>query len=72
MTKLFIRFLASIGFAKAINEKVFGQHIAGMRQLASAKELRKITDIEVFIKNAINNGWIKTENQILDAIKNYQ
>ena len=53
-----------VKFAKAINEKVFGQHIAGMRQLASAKELRKITDIEVFIKNAINNGWIKTENQI--------
>jgi hypothetical protein len=61
-----------VKYAKAINERVFGQHITGMRQLASAKELRKITDIELFIKNAIGNSWIKTENEIIEAIKNYK
>jgi hypothetical protein len=60
-----------VKYAKAINERVFGQHITGMRQLASAKELRKITDIELFIKNAISNNWVKTEEEILKAIKNY-
>lgn len=60
-----------IKIATTINEKVFGRHISGMRQLASAKELRKIADIEKFIKNAIDNGWIKSENQVIEAIKNY-
>ena len=60
-----------VKYAIAINERVFGQHITGMRQLASAKELRKITDIELFIKNAISNNWVKTEEEILKAIKNY-
>lgn len=61
-----------VKYAMAINERVFGQHITGMRQVASAKELRKITDIELFIKNAIGNSWIKTENEIIEAIKNYK
>lgn len=59
-------------FARAINEKVFGIHQTGMRNLASAKELRKISDIEKFISNAIENKWIKTEEQILSAIHNYK
>ena len=58
-------------YAKAINEKVFGHHQAGMRDLASAKELRKIADIEKFVKNAIDNGWIKSEQDIVKTIKNY-
>lgn len=56
-------------FAKAINVRVFGKHLAGMRNLASAKELRKISDIEKTIITAIKNGWIKTENEILKAIE---
>lgn len=58
-------------FASAINERVFGSHQIGMRNLANAKELRKIADIEKFIINAIKNKWIKTEQEIVDAIKNY-
>jgi hypothetical protein len=58
-------------YAKAINVKVFGQHVSGMRNLASAKELRRISDIEKFVKNAIENGWIKTEKDILKAIESY-
>lgn len=59
-------------YAIAINEKVFGVHKTGMRNLASAKELRKIADIEKFIINAIEQKWISTENEIISAIKNYK
>lgn len=58
-----------VSFAKAINIRVFGKHIAGMRNLASAKELRKISDIEKTVTTAIKNGWIKTESEILKAIQ---
>jgi hypothetical protein len=59
-------------YAKEINTRVFGHHQAGMRNLASASELRRISDIEKFVKNAIENGWIKSQVQILNAIKNYK
>ena len=56
-------------YAIAINEKVFGKHLSGMRNLASANELKKITKIEQFITQGINIGMIKTEQQIFYAIK---
>lgn len=56
-------------FAKAINTRVFGKHLAGMRNIASAKELRKISDIEKMVTTAIKNGWIKNEYEILKAIE---
>jgi hypothetical protein len=59
-------------YATLINEKVFGQHQKGMRNLASAKELRKIADIEKFIINAIQQGWLKTDTDIVKAIVNYK
>ena len=58
-------------YAIAINERVFGTHKTGMRNLVSAKELRKIADIEKFIINAIEQKWIQTETQIVSAIENY-
>ncbi len=58
-------------FAKLINEKIFGEHKTGMRQLASSAQLRKIADIEKFVKNGIECGMIKTEQQIIHVIKNY-
>ena len=59
-------------FAKAINNKVFGKHITGMRNLASAKELRKIADIEKFITQSIEMGFLRSEEDILMAIEKYQ
>ena len=55
-------------YAKAINKKVFGQHQTGMRNLASAKELRKIADIEKQVIVAIEMGWIDTEKKLLDFL----
>lgn len=57
-------------YAIAINKKVFGTHLSGMRNLATAQELKKITKIEQFITNAIDMGMIRTENQIFKTIEN--
>jgi len=56
-------------YAMAINERVFGKHFAGMRNLASANELKKITKLEQFITNSIEIGMITNDNQIMNAIQ---
>ena len=58
-------------YAKAINIKVFGKHQTGMRNLASSKELKKISEIEKFIIQSINAKFIKHEHQVVEAINNY-
>lgn len=58
-------------YAKEINKRVFGNHISGMRNLASAKELRQIADIEKMIIKAIENKWLKDEQSVIDFIRNY-
>jgi hypothetical protein len=56
-------------YAKLINKKVFGQHISGMRNLASAKELKAVAEVEKDIIKAIKNEWIKTEADLLKYLK---
>jgi len=58
-------------YAIAINERVFGSHLTGMRNLASSQELKNISKIEQFITQGISIGMIKTEEQILYTIKNF-
>lgn len=58
-------------YAKEINMRVFGEHITGMRNLASAKELRLISEIENTVTKAIEHGWVKTEEDILKLIRTY-
>ena len=55
-------------YAILINKKVFGLHQAGMRNLASAKELRKIADIEKFITQSIDFNFLKNDVDITNAI----
>lgn len=59
-------------YARAINEKVFGFHQNGMRDIANSKQLRKIADIEKFVMNAISLGFIKGDADIISAINNYE
>lgn len=56
-------------YAIAINERVFGKHYVGMRNHASADELKIITRIEQFIISAINMKMINNEEQIFNIIK---
>jgi hypothetical protein len=58
-------------YAKEINMRVFGEHITGMRNLASAKELRLISEIENTVTKAIEHEWVKTEEEILKLIRTY-
>ena len=58
-------------YSIAINEKVFGKHITGMRNLASAKELKNITKIEQYISQGISMGMIKDEKQVMYAIEKF-
>ena len=55
-----------------MNEKVFGKHMTGIRQLASSEQLKKIASIEKFVVNAIEMKLIKSENDVLNIIKNYK
>jgi len=55
-----------------MNEKVFGKHITGIRQLASANQLKQIASIEKFVMNAIEMKLIKSDADIINAIKNYK
>lgn len=57
-------------YAKLINKKVFGKHVAGMRNLASANELRQIADVEKQIITAIDMKWIKNEKGLIEFLKN--
>ena len=59
-------------YARMINAKVFGEHKSGMRNLASASELRKVADIEKFITQGIEIGMITHEQGIEKAIKLYK
>jgi hypothetical protein len=58
-------------YAKEINLRAFGEHVAGMRNLASAKELRLVSEIENTVTKAIERGWVKTEEEIIRLIRTY-
>jgi hypothetical protein len=58
-------------YATEINLRVFGEHMTGMRNKASAKELRLISEIENTVTKAIEHRWVNTEEEILNLIKTY-
>lgn len=58
-------------YAREINIRVFGEHITGMRNLASAKELRLISEIENTVTKALEHRWVNTEEEILNLIRTY-
>jgi hypothetical protein len=57
--------------ARSINKKVFGQHKTGIRQEASSKELKQITDIEKFVTKITQHRLVTSEKEIIETINNY-
>lgn len=55
-------------YARMINIKVFDKHLTGMRNLASAKELKKIADIEKIVTQAVEMGWIRNEADLTNYL----
>jgi uncharacterized linocin/CFP29 family protein len=56
-------------YAVLINQKVFGNHESGIRNTANADQLNKITKIESFIVEAIENGYMTSEDSIINYLK---
>ena len=74
MNKAINSIIESPNYAKysiAINNRVFGQHLTGMRNLATSSQLKQITKIEQFIAQGIAMNMIKDDNQIMYAINNF-
>jgi len=59
-------------YCREINNKVFGRHERGIRDTATNKELRLISDIEKFIIQLIEQGILTNEQQLLRVITNYK
>ena len=57
-------------YCREINNKVFGRHERGIRDTATDKELRLISDIEKFIIQLIEQGILTNEQQLLRGITN--
>jgi hypothetical protein len=58
-------------YATEINHRVFGYHQTRMRDLANAKQLKLISEIEHTVTKAIERGWVKTEDEIITLIRTY-
>lgn len=57
--------------ATEINKTVFGYHKTGMRQFASEKELRELTEFEKKLAYALESNFLRTEKELIDHIKTH-
>jgi len=55
--------------ARALNLLVFGRHETGIRQLATAAELKELTALEENMAFAVRRGYIKTQLGLLEALR---
>lgn len=55
--------------AKALNYIVFGKHETGIRNSASEAQLKQLTDIESKMAFAIDMGYIKTQEDLLEELR---
>lgn len=58
--------------ASLINRVVFGRHEVGIRQKASEKELKTLSEFERTLAYLIENGFIKTESELISHLKTKQ
>lgn len=57
-----------VKLAKALNHKIFGRHENGIRNLATKEELQKLTQLESNLAFAIDMGFVKTFDDVINAI----
>lgn len=57
------------GIAIELNKKIFGRHEVGIRNTASKEELEELTRLEDRVAFAIERGYVKTNDQVIDAIR---
>lgn len=55
--------------AKALNWIVFDKHENGIRQKSNQKQLKELTDIQKKLSFAIDMGYIKSYNQLIDEMR---
>jgi hypothetical protein len=55
--------------AKALNLLVFGRHESGIRQTATAAELKELTALEENMAFAVSMGYIRSQDQLLEALR---
>ena len=55
-----------------LNIKVFGKHEDGIRNKGSTKQLEDLKILEANIAYGITNGWFKTNEDVINAIKNWK
>jgi hypothetical protein len=60
-----------IGIAKALNYCVFQRHEAGIRNSASQQQLKELENIERQMAFAIDMGYIKTQEQLIEDLRKY-
>ncbi|WP_172917907.1 hypothetical protein [Capnocytophaga canis] len=58
-------------YAREINNNVFGRHEKGIRDTATRTQLQRISDIEKFVTQAIEQKLITSESQLLKVIGGY-
>ena len=55
--------------AKALNYKIFGRHEAGIRNLATKEDLKKLYELESKLAFLCDMGYINTFNEIINTIE---
>lgn len=58
-----------VGAARALNLVVFGKHENGIRQAATAAQLKELAALEENMAFSINMGFINSHSELLDALR---
>ena len=58
-----------VATARALNLLVFGRHEAGIRQTATAAELKELASLEENMAFSVTMGFIRSQDDLLDALR---
>lgn len=58
-----------IKIAKALNYIAFGRHEAGIRNIGTKEQLNELYELEKQMSFAINMGYVKTQDQLVDDLR---